>query len=162
MIAIGIGAYAWQRDRTRESDRVDGLLRLSGQEYSKAQQASIRTNWDEVRRIASGVASRLEPESDPLLANLRAMADNLDAMAGSELSAQHALQRKSKLVQRPKLAFASLSRLETKRFFSTRGSAVWISKTRSRPLAGRPAPPWRCLGRPPRVMSGCSADRHRL
>jgi eukaryotic-like serine/threonine-protein kinase len=91
MIATGVGAYTWQRAKVRESDRVDGLLRVSGQEYSNAQLASVRTNWDEVRRIASGLARRLEPESDPLLANLRAMAVNLDAIAGRELEQQHAL-----------------------------------------------------------------------
>ncbi len=90
MIATGVGAYAWQLAKVRESHRVDGLFRVSGQEYSKAQQASVQTNWDEVRRITTGLASRLEPESDPLLANMRAMAVNLDAIAERELAQQHA------------------------------------------------------------------------
>ncbi len=101
MVAIGAASGAVhhiqkrENDRIRraqklENDRIVSVVQTADEGVFKAQGALAQEHWADVRRIVSGLLSRIETERDDRLVKLRQRAENLDEQARRGLAEQTA------------------------------------------------------------------------
>jgi eukaryotic-like serine/threonine-protein kinase len=93
IVMSGVTIGAVHLEQTRQTERVDRLLDQADQEIVAAQGALAAKSWGDVRRIVSGLLSRIKTESDSRLVRMRIEAQRLDGRAQRGLEEQTEIEQ---------------------------------------------------------------------